>query len=178
MLTKLTVRNFKQFDEIEIPLAERVLLVGPNNSGKTTAMQALTLWELARREWNGRVVPASETSGIPMATLNRLSLTMIPTPSADALWRNLRSAEGEIETIVEGETDGVHWRSGFTFVYANEESLYTLPLGLDPHSPTDGSPASVPEPASRVRCAFLSPSAGMIDAEVAIPPGAINVRIG
>lgn len=178
MLTKLTVRNFKQFAEVEIPLSDRVLLIGPNNSGKTTAMQALTLWELARREWNGRAIPPPEANVAPVATLNRLSLTMIPTPSADALWRNLRSSEGEIETIVEGESDGAPWRCGFSFVYANEESLYARALGLDTDAATDGSLAAVPEPASRVRCAFLSPSAGMIDAEVAIPPGAINVRIG
>ena len=178
MLTKLTVRNFKQFDEVEIPLSDRVLLIGPNNSGKTTAMQALTLWELARREWNGRATPPSEANGTPAATLNRLSLTMIPTPSADALWRNLGSAEGEIETIVEGESDGDRWRSGFRFVYANEESLYAVPLEFDSDPSAHESVAPVPRAASQVRCAFLSPSAGLIDAEVAIPPGAINVRIG
>ena len=44
MLTKLTIRNFKQFDEVEIPLANGVVFIGPNNSGKTSALQALTLW--------------------------------------------------------------------------------------------------------------------------------------
>jgi predicted ATP-dependent endonuclease of OLD family len=43
MLTKLTIRNFKLFDEVEIELADHVVFVGPNNSGKTSALQALAL---------------------------------------------------------------------------------------------------------------------------------------
>jgi len=47
MLTKLRIQNFKQFDEVEIELGPIMVLVGPNNSGKTTALQALTLWYAA-----------------------------------------------------------------------------------------------------------------------------------
>ena len=35
MLTKLIIRNFKRFDDVEIPLANPVVFIGPNNSGKT-----------------------------------------------------------------------------------------------------------------------------------------------
>jgi len=52
VLTKLTVRNLKQFDVAEIELAERVVFVGPNDAGKTTALQALALWETGLRRWN------------------------------------------------------------------------------------------------------------------------------
>ena len=41
MLTRLRVRNFKMFEELDIELGDRVVFIGPNNSGKTTAMQAL-----------------------------------------------------------------------------------------------------------------------------------------
>ena len=46
MLTKLTVRNFKRFGELEIELGNPVAFIGPNNSGKTSAMQALALWDI------------------------------------------------------------------------------------------------------------------------------------
>ena len=39
MLTKLTIRNFKRFGEVEIELGSPVVFIGPNNSGKTSAMQ-------------------------------------------------------------------------------------------------------------------------------------------
>lgn len=41
MLTKIIVRNFKRFGEVEIDLASPVVFIGPNNSGKTSALQAL-----------------------------------------------------------------------------------------------------------------------------------------
>lgn len=45
MLTKLTIRNFKRFGEVEVELGSPVVFIGPNDSGKTTALQALALWE-------------------------------------------------------------------------------------------------------------------------------------
>jgi predicted ATPase len=41
VLTKLTIRNFKRFTSAEIELGNPVVFIGPNNSGKTTALQAL-----------------------------------------------------------------------------------------------------------------------------------------
>ena len=51
MITKLTMRNFKRFEEAIIDLDENVVLIGPNNSGKTTALQALALWDIGYRHW-------------------------------------------------------------------------------------------------------------------------------
>jgi len=51
MLTKLTVRNFKLFSEVEIELARRVVFIGPNNSGKTSALQAIALWNVGVKRW-------------------------------------------------------------------------------------------------------------------------------
>ena len=46
MLTKLTICNFKRFGKVEIELGSPVVFIGPNNSGKTSAMQALALWDI------------------------------------------------------------------------------------------------------------------------------------
>ena len=35
MLTKLTIRNFKRFENVEVELGNPVVFIGPNNSGKT-----------------------------------------------------------------------------------------------------------------------------------------------
>ena len=45
MLTKFIARNFKRFGKVEIELGNPVVFIGPNNSGKTSALQALALWE-------------------------------------------------------------------------------------------------------------------------------------
>ncbi len=88
MLTKLTVRNFKQWDEAEIELGNPVVFVGPNDSGKTSALQALTLWDLGLRRWverRGRATP-EKRSGV---TVGRRDLFALPVPSARQLWRDL-----------------------------------------------------------------------------------------
>ena len=46
MLTKLKIKNFKRFGGVEVELGNPVVFVGPNNSGKTSAMQALSLWNV------------------------------------------------------------------------------------------------------------------------------------
>ena len=56
MLTRLTVRNFKRFEEVVIDLDSPVLFIGPNNSGKTTALQALA--EFAGKAMVKRRIPA------------------------------------------------------------------------------------------------------------------------
>ena len=43
MLTRLVIRNFKQFAEVDIELGPAVVFIGPNNAGKTSALQALAL---------------------------------------------------------------------------------------------------------------------------------------
>ena len=82
MLTRLIVRNFKRFGQIEIELGEAVVLIGPNNSGKTSALQALALWELGLRRWNekrgGRGAPEER----PGVAINRRDLISVPVPSA------------------------------------------------------------------------------------------------
>ena len=52
MLTKLIIGNFKRFGEVEIELGSPVVFIGPNNSGKTSAMQALALWDIGLQRWN------------------------------------------------------------------------------------------------------------------------------
>ncbi len=51
MLTRLRASNFKQFDELDIELGNPVVFIGPNDSGKTTALQALGLWGIGLSHW-------------------------------------------------------------------------------------------------------------------------------
>ena len=54
MITRITIENFKRLEHVSFDLTERVVLIGPNNSGKSSILQALTLWEAAVRKWAGR----------------------------------------------------------------------------------------------------------------------------
>lgn len=185
MLTKLTIRNFKRFNEVEIPLADPVVFVGPNNSGKTTALQALALWELGLRRWREKRGEKSTAEKRPGVAVNRKDLLMVPAPSAKLLWRDLhvrhvkkdnvkqQTNNIRIEVLVEGESHGQDWVCGLEFDFANEESLLCRPAMA-----AGGGRMAVPEEAGGVRIAYLPPMSGLASNETRLDGGAINVRLG
>ena len=188
MLTKLIVRNFKLLDDVEIDLGNRVVFIGPNNSGKTSALQGLALWETGLKRWNEKRAGKKTPDKRPGVTINRRDLISAPVPDANLLWRNLNirntnTIEGKpqiqnvrIEIIVEGFTEGNSWRCGFEFDYANSESFYCRPL----RNPTGSNPERmpVPEQIGNTEVAFLPPMSGLLSNETHLDRGAINVRIG
>ena len=167
MLTKLTVRNFKRFGEIEVELGNPVVFVGPNNSGKTSAMQALALWDIGVKRWNEKRAGKSAPEKRPGVTVNRRDLFAVPHPSAVHLWRDLhvrdiRRVDGRtrtnnvrIDLVVEGIDEDKPWTCGLEFDYANEESFYCRPLRLDEGKRPERM--SIPNQAGSVRIAFLPP---------------------
>ena len=188
MLTRLTVRNFKRFGEIEVELGNPVVFIGPNNSGKTSAMQALALWDVGVKRWNEKRAGKSAPEKRPGVTVNRRDLFAIPHPSAVHLWRDLhvrdvRRVDGRtrtnnvrIDIIVEGVDEDKPWTCGLEFDYANEESFYCRPLRLDEGKHPERMP--IPNQAGSVRIAFLPPMSGLAATETRLDQGAVNVRIG
>ena len=85
MLTKLTVKNFKRFEQIDIELGDPVVFIGPNNSGKTSALQALALWDVGLKRWNEKRKGKAAPEKRPGVTINRRDLVAIPVPGANLL---------------------------------------------------------------------------------------------
>ena len=188
MLTRLVVRNFKRFGEVAIELGSPVVFIGPNNSGKTSAMQALALWDVGLKRWNEKRAGKSTPEKRPGVTVNRRDLVAIPIPDANLLWRDLhvrdvqrvegrqRTSNIRIDLVVEGVSRGRGWTCGLEFDYANEESFYCRPLRLS----EDGTAGRmrVPDDAGDTRIAFLPPMSGLTATETRLDRGAVNVRIG
>ena len=188
MLTRLRIKNFKRFPDADIELGQAVVFIGQNNSGKTTALQAMALWDVGLRKWNeeykGKTAPAQR----PGVTINRRDLLAIPVPGANLLWRNLhvrdvRKVGGKpqtqnvrIDIIVDGVSEGKAWSCGLEFDYANEESFYCRPLRLN----DDKQPArmAVPAEAAETLVAFLPPMSGLTATEPKWEAGRINVLLG
>ena len=188
MLTRLIIRNFKRFGTVEIELGSPVVFIGPNNSGKTSAMQALALWDIGLKRWNEKRSGKSTPEKRPGVTVNRRDLVAIPIPGANLLWRGLhvrdvctvdgrqRTSNIRIDLTVEGVTGGRRWTCGLEFDYANEESFYCRPLRRSAGEAPDRMP--VPDDAALARIAFLPPMSGLAATETRLDDGAINVRIG
>jgi ABC-type multidrug transport system ATPase subunit len=188
MLTRLIIRNFKRFDEIDIELGNPVVLIGPNNSGKTTALQALSLWDIGLRRWNEKRSGKETPEKRPGVTISRRDLIAMPVPNANLLWRDLhvrdvkkknggmQTQNVRIEILVEGVTEGQRWQCGLEFDFANEESLYCRPLRQS--NEKSASRMHVPDQAWKQRIAFLPPMSGLAAVEPKWEPGRISVLIG
>ncbi len=188
MLTKLNIRNFKRFDEVEIELGSPVVFIGPNNSGKTSAMQALALWDVGIKRWNEKRSGKTTPEKRPGVTINRRDLIAVPVPGANLLWRDLHVREVRkeggrqktrnvrIDITVQGVTEDKSWTCGLEFDYANEESFYCRPLRRP--SGRDLERMSIPKEAGKVPISFLPPMSGLAATETRLDQGAINVRIG
>ena len=190
MLTKLICRNFKCFGEVEIELGNPVVFIGPNNSGKTTALQALALWDVGLKRWNEHRKGKPRPERRPGVAINRRDLISVPIPSARLLWQNLRVRDVQrvnnqqrtqnirMDIIVEGVTFGRKWTCGLEFDYANEESFYCRPLRLTEEDGEGLQRMSIPEETANLDVAFLRPMSGLASNETRLDPGAINVRVG
>lgn len=188
MLTGLTIRNFKRLSEVTVELGNTVVFIGPNNSGKTTALQALALWNVGLKRWNEKRSGRNTPEKRPGVTINRRDLVALPVPSANLLWRDLHVRDVQkqngkqvtqnirIDIVVTGVSLDGPWECGFEFDYANEESFYCRPLRLS----ADRSPRrmAVPDAAADTNVVFLPAMSGLAAQETRLDAGAINVRIG
>ncbi len=188
MLHKMTVRNFKHFEEAEIELGNPVVFIGPNNSGKSTALQALTLWEAGMKKWTDKRKGQKTPEKRPGVSINYKDLISIPVPNAKLLWKNLHVVDSSkdqagkpknekiyVEIVLEGVTGNSKWKCGFEFYYANEESFYCRPKRLDSKGEKR---MPVPAEAENIHIALLPPMSGLTTIEDKLTAGSINRLIG
>lgn len=181
MITRFTISNFKRLGSATLELGSAAVLFGPNNSGKTSALQAMTLWDVGWRRWAEKRddSSASERKGV---AINRRDLYPIPVPSARLLWNNLHTHDSKTEDGKAGTekvyitltAEGIHedkpWTCAMEFYYANEESFYCRLK--------DSSDGKVPEGARRHPVVFLPPMSGLTEREHRKESGEISVLIG
>lgn len=193
MLTRIRVRNFKKLNDVDVELGKTVVLIGPNNSGKTSALQALALWDIGLRQWNAKREGRASPEKRPGVAVNRLELISVPTPSLNLLWSDLHTRDTKrigktqrtknirIDVIVEGVTNDKNWSCGIEFDYSGEESLICRPLRKPEYENKPVKEAKftdIPDEANEVKIAYLPPMSGLIATEPKLEPGRINVLLG
>lgn len=187
MITRFHIANFKRLETAELELGSAAVFIGPNNSGKTTALQAMALWDIGWKRWaeeqekkpkTKKSEPAKRTG----VTINRRDLYSIPVPSARLLWNDLHTHTSErgadksqtkkvyITLTAEGTDDDKAWTCSLEFYYANEESFYCRLKDSD-----DGL---IPEAVRRHNVVFLPPMSGLAEREHRKEAGEISVLIG
>jgi len=175
-LQYLEIQNFKRFgDRQHIELDHPAVLIGPNNCGKTTAIQAIALWSQSVRTWfdaKGKAPPKERTS----TSLNRLNITAVPVQRTRYFWHNTSVRTGNkdvplkitLGVLHKGKVRPVTMR----FRNQGDELVYCTP---DEDTLAD---VSLIEAAARLRVELLYPMSGLETEEPILQPGRIDVLLG
>ena len=167
MIQGVRIRNFKRFQDNTFKLADSVVLAGPNNSGKTTLLQAIATGKLGLDRWvahrsGGKAVRRSAVS-IP-----RTDIAAVPLREMNLLWEDRRVSGPEgmsgtprlIEIEIEGRTNGETWTCGIEFQYANRELVYARPMG-GKNLGAEAIRCFPPEPARQIEIVHIPPLSGV-----------------
>jgi predicted ATPase len=176
LLHYLEIENFKRFgDRQRIELDHPAVLIGPNNCGKSSAIQAIALWSQAIKTWHD----AKSGSGATERTatsLNRLNILSVPVQRTRYFWHNtsVRKANAPIYLVIALGVqfeNKVH-RVGIRFRNQGDDIVYCTP-----DDETINQPKLIAYAAS-LNVELLYPMSGMESEEPVLQPGRIDVLLG
>jgi ABC-type branched-subunit amino acid transport system ATPase component len=172
LLHYIEIQNFKRFGERQrIELDHPAVLIGPNNCGKTSAIQALALWSLAVRTWYDarRKSSAKERTSV---SLNRLSIVAVPVQRTKFFWHNSKVQGVDLTLTVGVEVRGQVRPLTMRFTRPGDEVVYC--------SPDEGSMADLElvERAAAIDVKLLYPMSGLKTEEPVLQSGWIDVLLG
>lgn len=183
MINEVEIRNFKLFEEEKFLLDDAVLLVGPNNSGKTTLLQAIVTWYFGLQRWiqeKGKGSKAKKRTGVP---ITRKDFTVLPLREMNLLWTNRQThlpkpakpgTPNLIEITLIGKDKNTEWTYGLEFQYANPEMVWIRPSKVK----TNEKSINVPKEASDLQVVHIPPFSGIGAEEPRHDIGYQNLLIG
>lgn len=180
MIAKLLLRNFKSIGEQTYEFTDFDLLVGRNNSGKSTILQALAIWQFCVDEFHR--VKRSGSTGIQIVLPN---FTALPVPEFNLLWKNRTDRVYPTENGTKKQKFilieiGVEWRDhagdaqsfGVELRYHSPQTIYAIPASgwaIFRHYEKVGS---LP------RIAYVPPFSGLEPAEKWLDVAPIRQQVG
>ncbi len=179
------IENFKTFSrKLHIDLGHPAVLIGPNNAGKTSVIQALSLWSRGVKSWVEKkgVTRNKETRERYSAGINRLHILEVPVAENRFFWNATRVRRGNksVEMVINVglESAGVTRDCRLIFTYRDTEVIYCKPC---PETLADEELLNL---AAGLHCHLLYPMSGIMAGvsseteEPLLQDGRINVYLG
>ncbi len=123
MINRVTVRNFKRFDEVTFEIPGHLVLAGPNNTGKTTLLQALSAWHYAFTRWGEAGSKKPIKGGYRRKEIGRGDFSAVSVRGLDLLWHGRRHDKA-MEIVVR---DSTGWVVTMSFEWDTAEQMYVRP---------------------------------------------------
>jgi len=163
MITSVSIRHFKCFEQERFDLQDSVVLAGPNNMGKSTLLQAVMTWKFGLDRWLDQLAAGKKRSVVPVT---RQEFTALPLREMNLMWtgrtvsvQGRGTAGRKVEIALEGHDEQGDWEYGLEFEYANPEMMYVRPLGAKTRPDMDLS--MVPDQARALRVVHVPALAGI-----------------
>ena len=134
MIRKVTLRRFKRFDEVTFDIPGHIVLAGPNNTGKTTLLQAVAAWDLAFSRWKQLNDFQRHGGAYTKAPVARQAFSAVPLRRFDLLW-NARNYQKPIEIEIQSAAG---WKITVELIPDSTEQIYVRPKH-------DAEPATIRE---------------------------------
>lgn len=176
LLHFIEIENFKRFGGCQhIELDHPAVLIGPNNCGKTSAIQAVALWSQAVKTWYA-ARKESTAKERPATALNRLSITAVPVQKTRYFWHNTRVHTGR-ENVPMSITMGLFWKDRVVpvrmkFRHQGDELVYCTP------DESVMENLELIEHAAKLNVELLYPMSGLTVEEPVLKAGRIKVLLG
>lgn len=135
MITKLVIVNFKMVKKQTYSFTNFDLLVGWNNSGKSTILQALAIWQFCVDEFHR--TKRHGKRGIQIVLPN---FTALPVPEFNLLWTEKRDRKYPVESgkrkqeyilieidVTWRDSDGQDKTFGVRLRYLSPQTVYAIP---------------------------------------------------
>lgn len=138
IIKKLTIKNFKRFDSLEVNLTSFDCLVGANNSGKSTLLQSLALFDFVLHNCLSRKPNNGENGQKNQLELKNRSIppeefVVIPVANAIDLWTDKIAQRAGKHIIVEVSAEFMNGKEVKATVDLNF-NRYSISLQTDPDS--------------------------------------------
>jgi predicted ATPase len=172
LLHYIEIENFKRYGNIQrIELDHPAVLIGPNNCGKTSALQAIALWSIGLRTWRMESENSKAEKRLGKA-LNRLGIVAVPVPKTRHFWHDLKAANALRITVgvdLKGQSVPVTMKFDH---HSSDEIVYCQPT-----AETLANEGAV-DVGAKLDVSLLYPMSGTSADEAVIQPNRINYNLG